>query len=352
MFVQLCILAAIASSFMFNHVLGNFKNKILCIFYLSLMLPLIVLNTDNNDYQAYVDIFNNSAGYAEPGYALFVDAFKAIGFRDYSIVLIVLFALVAYTFYSLTRFSKNLSIFIIFYVMLLFPLDVTQIRFTFCSFILLNSVVTLSKRQYFLSAALAVAAVSFHYFGLIIVFAVLLGWLFMRQGNLKYLLSIFWGLVFFIVLPSILSLPMVSSLRTFTEYLSEGKLMSVLSWGGVLFLYLFVVQLGRNPKFSLPLHEISTRCEDPSLRLSSLIFNTLIASFVFLSGLYYLYEFNRLYRFTMLLTLVHSGIVYSGLRPSGRALLLAFYVVVWSGLGLYYSSVLDYDRMMFGFQKF
>ena len=110
------------------------KEWVLVVFFGIAIFALFALNRQNQDYNAYVEIFNDPSGYTEPGYALVVDFLKAIGGGHDSMLLILAggVLLTLYRLYSVLakhKYSYFFS-FLFFYYIFPLPIDIVQIRNT------------------------------------------------------------------------------------------------------------------------------------------------------------------------------------------------------------------------------
>lgn len=87
------VLFIILSSKKMGKNLSLFINLILY----SFVLTIFSLNSQNNDYEAYLALFDDPSGYAEIGYIVLVNSLKYIGFESHRSVLIFLSLLLVLT---------------------------------------------------------------------------------------------------------------------------------------------------------------------------------------------------------------------------------------------------------------
>lgn len=316
-----------------NKIFSNFLFLILLIF----IFFTIGLNSQNQDYKAYVDIFSDPYGYSEIGYVYLIEVLKILGFETHRSVLFVLASLIVYTLLRIYRYTFYFGYFLIFYIIFLFPLDVIQIRNTFAVFIFLNSVLFLYEKRYLYFFIALIISVLFHSFAFSFVLLLLIS-LFLR-GKKRYY-KVFLLLILFLFLMQFAS---ILNIRNLNVYFSDGKLSSVIIWGFIVITFLIMAHyLILNKK---TLEKIADK---KLLDLTYLLYLIILASVVLTPALYIFYEFNRLYRLVFLLMIIFVSALFKYMKLSVKLIFVFYFLVVFSLFGLYYSSELNYDWILFG----
>lgn len=318
----------------------NNKNFALVLFLVLLFFIFITLglNSQNQDYDAYVDIFINPYFYTEIGYVYLINFLKFLGFQTHRSVLFSLSFLVVYTFYRTYSYSFYFGFLIILYILFLFPLDVIQIRNTFAVFIFLNAVFFFHEKRYILFFLASLVSVLFHSFAFLYISLLLIS-IFLR-GKRSY----FRVFLFLIIFYFSMKLSSLLNIRTLSAYFSNGKFLSVVTWGVVVLVFLIMVHYLILNKRTLKILE-----NKGSLRVVVFFHSIILASIAFLPGLYLLFEFNRLYRLVFLLMIIFTSIVFKYISLSAKVFFYIYFLVVFSFFSFYYSNELNYDWVLFGF---
>lgn len=308
------------------------------VFLIFVVTGLFIFNRQNNDYQGYVEIFDNPELYAEIGYVTLVNGIKFLG-GSHESVLLALGFLVAFTLLRLEAHSRLIFVALICYFIFPMPVDITQIRNTFALFLFINSLLELSKGRLLFSLLFVLSGVSFHYLGVVY----LLIWFALLFRRFR----LFNFAVLFSFVISLISVPILikyfgdsPAVRTFSYYMADDpKYHSFFIWGipvviDILLIFLFFkrYEFRRNSGYQL-----------------IFIFESVIfISFAFLPGLLYVDEFNRLYRTMFILKYFLVALIIP-LLDFKRACVLAFYALLSASiLAFHYAALLDYDQVLFG----
>jgi hypothetical protein len=321
--------------------LRAYKSFLLLVVYCIFIFFALAFNSQNQDYAAYVGFFDEPRGYAEIGYVYLVESLKYIGFASHFSVLLTLSILIVLTFLNLYKYTSYLPVVLIFYLMFLFPIDVVQIRNTFVVFITLNAILFLYEKRYVLFILLAFVAITFHYMA-IVYLAMVFASFFLKGKNPYFLILLSLVISTFLVKFALSSESFVQEFRTLHNYVSEGKLSSVLIWGSNVILFVFLVRIFVF-KNLMGVDSVCSR-----FHFSHFIYTIILASLIFLPGLYYLFEFNRLYRFVLLLILIFMGATFRYISIKNRIFLYVYLIFSFGFFGFYYSSELDFDWILFG----
>ena len=135
----------------------------------------------------------------------------------------------------------------------------------------------------------------------------------------------------------------ILNIRNLNVYFSDGKLSSVIIWGFIVITFLIMAHyLILNKK---TLEKIADK---KLLDLTYLLYLIILASVVLTPALYIFYEFNRLYRLVFLLMIIFVSALFKYMKLSVKLIFVFFFLVVFSVFGLYYSSELNYDWILFG----
>lgn len=340
------IFLAFISSFLYSSVrlAKNVRNLI----FISIMLFIffaVSLNRQNQDYENYVQIFENPSVYAEIGYVALVEGLKYIGFESHRGVLLCLAILLFYTFHRIYRYAPHFPYYLIFYLLFLFPVDLIQIRNTFSVLIALNLYLSFFERKTVSSGFWLAILFSFHYIGFVYLGLLVASFLAASRFGLVFIaISFLMATVLFYVASNYSDL---ITARTLSHYFTSGKFSSVIVWGVPVLLFIFFARC----KFFLGemLHhrsyvDIKGRAYD----FSRYVYFIILSSVIFLPGLYFMHEFNRLYRFVFILIVIYFGVVSIYMRPVHRFYVFFVFLVVFSFFGIYYSRELDYDWVVFG----
>ena len=308
-------------------------------FAIGLVCILIIINRQNNDFDSYEEIFQSPFIYADVGYAFLVELLKVFGANGHTSVLLFFSLLVGIVGFKITSYSRYSFLWFYLYLIFILPLDITQIRFGIASFGIIYSVLLFHQDRKFISYCLLLLASSVHYFAIIPASLFFMSNNnFVRKNLLLTVLLIF--IVSFLLFLSIGFLSAIFPVRTLLEYQSFNlKYHSLFFW-----VLPLLVLLGVLKYFSAKCDMYSDRNYD----LYKFLFNMSFLSVGFFSGLLILFEFNRLYRFSYLLTFLAGILLLPNLQPKKRILLSSILVAYAFLYGIYYSSELDYDWIFWG----
>lgn len=322
------------------------NTKILGSFFLFFIFLCVSLNSQNQDFPAYVAIFDHPDGYAEIGYVYLVKLLKLLGLNSHRYVLVVLSLLMFFVFLKIYKFSKDFSLFFCFYIVFLFPVDVVQIRNTFSYFGFLGFLMFFFERKYILAFMFFVFSLSFHYVAFIYFFIFLFSLVFfdVLVGRYRFYFLLFSVCLSFLIFKFSMGFFLSYDVRTLSAYYTNGKFSSVFIWGGVVFSFLVLIEFFLFKCKCLEGRDKGNR--DPVFFMYVFI----MSSLMLLPSLYYFSEFNRLYRMIFFSIIFFSGSVFRYLSDIGRFFLYFYIFVVFSFFGFYYSSELNYDWILFGFE--
>lgn len=298
---------------------------------------IFALNSQNQDYEAYQTIFDNPGDYAEMGYSALVFALKELGAESHRSVQVVLSFLVMGFFLYAGRFIRYSVMLIGFYIAFPGPLDVIQIRNTFSTFLFLYSLLFYVDDKPKTSLLMICASMAFHMFGL--TYAVI--YLVARIRN-KFLQK-YSVLLGFLVFSSVmvLYLPVLIQsgyFRTLEFYVADGfKVSSIVFWGGMTVADLFA--------FNFLKTHLNLTCNE---RFVSVFFGCILASLMFVVGLGFLYDLNRLYRAIFVIKLLLGTYLLSKLSKKIKYGSIAYLAISTVCIFSYYDDVLDFDWVYFG----
>lgn len=316
------------------------NKKLASVFFVVLVAFIFIflaLNSQNQDYEAYVNIFDNPRLYAEIGYVYLIDFLKFSGFQTHRSVLFCLALLIVYTLYRIYCYSFYFGFLLILYVIFLYPLDIIQIRNTFAVFIFINSVFYFYEKRYILFFLASLMSILFHSFAFLYV-ALFLASLFLRTKK-----SYFRVILFLIIFIIFIKISPMLNIRTLSAYVSDGKFLSVVTWGIVVIAFLIMVQYLIFNKYTLKKLE-----NEGALSIAYLFHSIILASVAFLPGLYLLFEFNRLYRLVFLLMIIFTSVIFEYISSSVKFVFCIFFLIVFSFFSFYYANELNYDWILFG----
>jgi hypothetical protein len=325
----------------FNRVRVDSLALLLAIYCIFIFFTL-AFNAQNQDYLNYVDFFNSPSERIEIGYKYLVEILKYVGFVSHFGVLLALSTLITLTLVNLYRYSPHLPFFLIFYLMFLFPVDVVQIRNSFSVFIILNAILFLYKKKYILFILLSFIAATFH--SMAILYATLTLTSLLLRGKSAYLLILLFLTTFTVFIELFLSNTLLYDVPpALANYVTDGKVSSVLVWGFSIVSFVFLA----NCFIFKNLIKLSNI--NPRLDFAYFIYAIILASLIFLPGLYFLFEFNRLYRFIFILILIFMGAISFHLPVKNKLYMYIYLVCLFGFFGFYYSSGINFDWILFGF---
>lgn len=313
-------------------------NKLSNIFVILIITTLFVINRQNQDYDAYVDIFTTNELYAEVGYRWLIYAVKYLG-GTHDTIIIIMGLFVGITLLRLSRYCQYIAFAAILYMLCPMPIDIVQVRNTFLLMFLINSLIELEKGRKIRSLSFLFLVVMFHSLGIIY----LLGWIiiqFRKWKSYNFLMMI--GLISsFVITPVFIkALIFIFDTRTLHAYISESiKVHSLVIWGAPFLLNIFLIY---------QLKKIAVITNPDVRNWIELIFSLMLFLALFSPLLLYIDEINRIYRNSMLL----NGMVIMSLAPylnkQTRYSLFAYLLVFSLTLSVYYTSQIDYDYIVFG----
>lgn len=322
--------------------------KFFVLFFLLFIFLLVSLNRHNQDYEAYVHIFNNPEGYAEPGYVFLIKLVKLFN-GSHDSILCLLALLTILTFARICNCFKfdgygygYFYSFLLFYFIFPLAIDIVQIRNTFSMLLFINSIVFAFESRILLSFIFVLLAPLFHFFGLLYIviwFVFVLGMYNWRYYKLLYVFFVIASVLMTVLIPKIIY--MFDGVRTLSHYISPTvKLHSFAFWGVPLLLDVFVLKfLYKNGVV------FKNTYSDFYVRN---ILNILCIFSLFIPLILYLDEFNRFFRTALIFKYIAFITLAPFLSFNSKAFLF-FYIFFISALyGVYYFNALGYDYVLFG----
>ncbi len=305
-----------------------------------IVTTLFIINRQNQDYQAYVDIFNINESYAEVGYRWLIFIVKYFGGNHNSII-IILGLLVGVTIYRLNKYSIYTSFALLLYMLCPMPVDIVQVRNTFMLIFFINALIELEKKRKLMSLSYMFLVVLFHSLG----FLYFLAWVAIQFRHKKaYAKLMIFGLISaFIVTPILIkTLVILFDTRTLQHYISQTlKFHSLIIWGGPFFLNLLLLYEIKN-RIVITNTSINRWIE---INIALLLFLSIFTPF-----LLYIDEINRVYRNSMILNYFALISVSQYMRKIQRYALYIYLFAFALALSVYYTNQIDYDYIMFGMQ--
>lgn len=319
-----------------NYAKANKISNILVVFIISI---LFIINRQNQDYEAYVDIFNVNELYAEVGYRWLIYAVKYMGGTHESIIGI-LGLFLGVTFLRLTRYSKYTASGLLLYMLCPMPIDIVQIRNTFLFLFVINSLIELVSGNKLTSFFFVLLSLLFHSLGVIYVLA----WVVIQFKHYKVYkkLMVFGLLLSFVIVPFLIkALILVFDTRTLHAYISDSiKLHSLAIWGIPYLFDLFLI------------YHFSKKIVVTDIRIKKwidVIFAFLLFLSVFSPLLLYIDEINRIFRNALLLKYLVLMSISPYIKRTSRYVLYAYLLLFAFLLSIYYTFQIDYDYIVFGF---
>ncbi len=311
--------------------------NILLIFFIS---SLIAVNRGNQDYDNYVDFFNDPNGYAEPGYVLLVEILKYFGSTGHESVLLALSIFFFYTFLRLNILNKFFGLVLFLYFVFPFPIDVVQIRNTFLLLFLLNSLVEYVRGKNLKSLVFVFFGASFHYLG----FLFLLIPVYLKFENSR-LFRIFIKISPFII--AILggfilaNISEFMQIRNLESYIADNhKIRSPLVWGFSLLLDIFIFRKIYQKK-------IFNYLTTEDRRFYRILYLTLISGIPLLGFLIYLDEFGRYFRILFFAKYFLTCIVLNYVNKTDAIKITLYSVVSAITFAIYYNFTINSDAVLF-----
>lgn len=316
-------------------------NKILPLAHLAIILLLFSLFRGGYDYQGYLDIFDDPALYAEIGYVYLVEVIKYLG-GSHNTIQLLTGTLVAITLYRFHASGRYFCLAIACYMVFPMPSDIVQIRSTLSMFFIINALPFIVERKLIFASIFMLIGCSMHYFGIVFVAVVLMGYFFNQaKPTRKIKITMAIGLGAMIFTPLVVNYLLSTGFaRTLSAYQAEtGKISSILMWGSIICLDVAILGLFVKKYFQNKNQE--------NFSMINLLYGAIIFSLSFLPGVYYIFEFNRLYRSIFIVKYLLASYISTGLSKNDR-IALWLYVGSMAGLvGLYYHLQLDYDSILF-----
>lgn len=311
-------------------------NSLILVFFI---FVIFCSNRQNQDYDAYVDIFNENELYAEVGYRWLIYFVRWIGGSHNTIICILGF-LVGATIYRICRLTKYGSYFAILYLLCPMPVDIVQIRNSFLLMFFINALIELSLNNRVRSLIYISFVVLFHSLG-VVYFAI---WcvVHFRKWRLYNRLIAIGSVISFLIVPFIIGfLIRFFDTRTLSEYISTSvKFHSLIVWGGPYYLDLILI-LYLKRKIIIPKEDVISTV---GVFISALTFIS-----VFSPLLLYLDEINRIFRNAMVLKYAIFVWVMPYVSRKVKYLLFVYLMLIALLLSIYYTHQLDYDYIVFGF---
>lgn len=321
----------------FNYIKANRLSNVVVIL---IVTTLFLINRQNQDYEAYVDIFNVNESYAEVGYRWLIYIVKFLG-GNHNIIITILGLLVGITIYRLNKYSKYTSFALLLYMLCPMPVDIVQIRNSFMLIFFINALIELEKKRKIISFGYIFLTMLFHSLG----FLYFLAWVAIQFRHKKsYSKVMIFGLIAaFIVTPILIkTLVILFDTRTLQSYISQTiKVHSLIIWGGPFLLNLFLLY---NIKSRIAINNISIK------RWVEINFAFFLFLSMFTPFLLYIDEINRIYRNSMILNYFVLMSVSQYMGKFQRYGLYLYLFLFALALSIYYTCQIDYDYIIFGLQ--
>lgn len=316
------------------------------ILFLFFIFLLFAFNRQNHDYEAYIEIFNSPAAYAEPGYAFLVSIVKYFG-GNHEVIVFMLgtFVLVTFTRVYYVFEVNDLSYFFAFlFFYFLFPMaiEIIQIRSTFAFLIFLNAIMLVFQNKPFMSFFVILAAPFFHLFGLIYIII----WIYFvldfydwKMYKKLFRLSALLSFTLVFLIPKLL--PELDGLRTLQYYISlTPKFHSFIFWSVPYLIDMMVFTY-----FYRRCTIYNEQCGKDKLKYLISLFYVFS---LFMPFILYIDEFNRFFRACIIFKYIIFMVIAPRLSFNNK--LLCFLYVLFFTLiyGVYYFLALDYDYVFFG----
>ncbi len=306
----------------------------------SIIFVALSLNTQNPDYEGYIKIFDNPYLYTDIGYVKLIECLKFIGLGSHRYILVLLSLLIVFTFFRILKYAHMFGVFVLLYLLFLFPLDVTQIRNTFMVFFAINAFFYYFEKKKIRFILFILLQCSFHYLGILLLLLYPIS-LFMR-GKRKITISILFFVLSFIIMFFAKSYLYLISIRTLSSYISPTiKIYSLAIWGTPLFFFIIITQ------FKKSIRNIINK--DSFLNY---LYSFMLSMLCFLPLVVYFTEFNRVFRLSFLIILILSSYIFRYLNLTERLVLSLFLILLFSSFSLFYSYQLNYDWILFDGLRF
>lgn len=297
------------------------------------------LNRGNKDYDGYVIIFENPRAYAEPGYVLLIDIIKIFDGGNYNSVLLVLGIFVFATLYRYFNNFNIASLALLCYFIFPMPIDIIQVRNTFLTFFLLNSIFEYSEKKYIRSGIFLAIGSSFHFLGVVYIIPLLV--VFVKDKKHFSKMVLLASVAFLLSAPFMIDFIALSSegIRNTQSYISkDNKFHSLFLWGSVLVVDLIVCNYFIKKVLN---------CDVKTIDLINTLYAFMLASITLVGGLLILDEFNRVFRTLFIVKYLLFGIMIPRLSGPNQVILAMYTLLTSVAFGLFYAVSLDYDNILF-----
>lgn len=140
------------------------NRKIFRRFAILFILVLLIFSGNNVDYQAYNNAFQGKPSPFEEaiGYLWIFRIFNSIGLTNYRYVLVLVGALIAFTFYKWGKYNQNTYYVVYLYMLFLLYYDVIQVRNTIIAFLTAFSFLLFIKGKKIIALVPLIIAPLFH----------------------------------------------------------------------------------------------------------------------------------------------------------------------------------------------
>lgn len=301
---------------------------------LFVLFSIFSFNNGNQDYQAYLNIFDEPESYGEIGYLFLVNLVKIFE-GSHSAIVFIVGLLLLFTFYRLIKnFKANLSIICILYFIYPFIFDITQIRNTIMLCLVMNGLIEIYNNKLTKGLFIILIGCFFHNFG-IIYFLII----FIYKSYNKNILKLFTvgvGLVFLLPIFFTFILPVIPILRVqalVANYLSDSiKLHSLVIWGVDYFIFICI---------AFYLREYVAKKNGYNVKFYEnveFLFKILLIHIIFLGFLMYFFEFNRVYRNSFILKYLYLSVCLQYL-PYRIKIKIAIYIFINASIFSYLSTI-------------
>lgn len=356
-------LGAISLLIIISFITDSDRSKILNKISLFLILPILVCNYDNPDFEIYSRIFEfgDIDGITDKGFLMLINFIKYFGGNSYRVVLIILGMLILITFLRYSKYIFCLNYLILLYFIFPFMLDVIQIRNAFMFFLFLNAILEYVNKKKLLCLLFLIVGATFHSYGIIYIIIFIFMELYKGKiTSLKTVVNISYknNKKFYnsIIIASIINIivgrnivflimnyfPMEMVRVKLQSYVvSTLNLDSFIVWCFLLLMdyVVFYNIIKQNQE------KISK--SDNSIIIFVLYF-ILLCGFILLGSMLYLHEFNRFFRALFVVKYLLYCCLDRFLIKEQKILMRIYLIIVSLILSVFfYSSGIEYDHILF-----
>jgi hypothetical protein len=351
----------------FNNIVQTIRNSsFVNIASLILVVPILMLNFDNNDRIGYEFIFNsNVPNRTDPGFMFIIQLLKFFGIENFQFVMILLGLLIIVTFLRFSVKIKNMNFIILLYFVFPFIMDIIQIRNTFMAMIFINALLFYSENKKIVAIILAIIAASFHILAVVFIVLFIFLELYTKKNEKSKnnnstkrslfstntiihktiifggLINIFFSRFIQVLLIDFFPNARVQSKLSSARYFAENyNLDSILFWGGLLIFDLVI--------FSFLLKKYESKIfEGKDFKIISVLHFVMFSSILLIGSMSYLYHFNRAFRIIFVVKYLLFGILekYLNDRDKFYFKIWLFFTALFFGI-VHFVGGIDYDNII------